>query len=420
MENEEKEILDNIAEQLFKPDKRYFSIDCLPDGFLKDYVVFAEPLTEAPIQYHIATALAMVSTVLGRNVYLSEGATDYYPNLYILVIGESGITRKSTAIGLVYKFLPKLNPEYILGATMSPEALLDAFKRSYCHIILYDELKYLIVNEEKSYGKGLIALFTSIWANPVTYRVDTKNIKIEERIIENPTLNILAASTPDWLQVKEADILGGFMGRFLPICSSKNNKRLAIRPEIDLAVLDTLFEKLKFMQRLSGKYVWQGEAQEVFKGLYNELCDDFQKEPNKALMQPYWSRIDTHLRKLAIIFDVCSLNPTFTITKDNLMRAWGIMELITGYYREMLGSITYSYMGNKEKQLLNMIEDAGLEGLKHSIALQHLHVEAKQMKELVGTLKEKEFIIESEIKGGRKPIRAYYSKKVEAYKKEGE
>lgn len=416
MEDEEKEIIDNTAVHLFKPDKRYFSIDYLPEGFLKDYVTFAEPLTEAPIQYHIATALAMVSTVLGRNVYLSEGATDYYPNLYILVIGESGITRKSTAIGLLYKFLPKLNPDYILGATMSPEALLEAFKRSYCHIILYDELKYLIVNEEKSYGKGLIALFTSLWANPPTYRVDTKNIKIDERIIENPTLNILAASTPDWLQVKEADILGGSMGRFLPICSSNTTKRLAIRPEMDEVVLNTLFNKLKIIQGLNGKYIWQDEAQETFKGLYNEIYDDFQKEPNKALIQPYWARIDTHIRKLAIIFDACSLEPTFNITKDNLMRAWGIMELITGYYKEMLGGITYSVIGKKEKQLLDMVEESGLEGLEHSVALQHLHgVDAKTMRGLVETLLEKELIILREVKKSRKTSKVYYVKRVENY-----
>jgi len=401
--------------EYFKSKKRYFSIDFLPDGFLKDYVAFAEPLTEAPIQYHIATALAMVSTALGRNVHLEEGATTYYPNLYILVIGESGITRKSTAIGMVYQFLPKLNPEYILGATMSPEALLDAFKKSYCHIILYDELKYLIINEEKSYGKGLVALFTSLWANPPTYRVDTKNIILAERIIKEPTLNILAASTPDWLQLKEADVLGGFLGRFLPICSSKTTKRLAIRPQMDGEVLDTLLEKLKAMQGLSGRYTWQNEAQETFIGLYNELCDDFQKEPNKALIQPYWSRIDTHIRKLAIIFDACSPEPTFAITKDNLMRAWGIMELITGYYKEMLGSITYSFMGKKEKQLLDMIGESGLEGVEHSVALQYLHIEAKQMRELVETLKEKELIIDREVKRGRKPVKTYYSKKVEGY-----
>lgn len=393
--------------------KKLFSIDHLPDGFLKDYVFFAEPLTEAPLQYHIATALAMVSTVLGRNVYMDEGATTYYPNLYILVIGESGITRKSTATGLAYKFLPKLNPEYILGSTMSSEALLDGFRRSYCHIILYDEIKQLIINEEKSYGKGLIALFTSLWANPPTYRVDTKNIKIEERIIENPTLNILAASTPDWLQLKEVDVLGGFLGRFLPICSSKVTKRLAIRPQMDNDVLDSLLKKLKNIQGLSGRYDWQDEAQKVFKGLYDELCDDFQKEPNRALIQPYWSRIDTHLRKLAIIFDACSFDPTYKITKDNLIRAWGIMDLITGYYREMLGTITYSFMGKKEKQLLDMVQQAGLNGIEHSDALRNLSdANAEIMKKLVTTLSEKDLIMVGVDRSGRKPKKVYYTKEV--------
>jgi len=409
---QEIERLENIKD-FFESKKRYFSVDYLPEGFLKEYTEFVQPLTEAPTQYHIGTALALVSTVLGRNVYMDEGATTYYPNLYILVIGESGITRKSTAIGMVYKFLPQLNPEYILGSTMSSEALLDAFKKSYCHIIVYDELKHLIVNEEKSYGKGLIALFTSLWANPPFYRVDVKNIPLPERVIKDPTLNILAASTPDWLQLKEADVLGGFLGRFLPICSSKTTKRLAIRPEMDEVVLNDLFEKLRTIQRLSGRYVWQDEAREIFKGLYDELCDNFQKEPNKALIQPYWARIDTHIRKLAIIFDACSPNPTLTITKDNLLRAWGIMELITGYYKEMLGSITYSFMGKKEKQLLDMVGGAGLDGIEHSIALQRLHIDAKTMRTLVDTLLEKELIAAKEVKRRRKTSKVYCAKGLE-------
>jgi hypothetical protein len=167
------------------------------------------------------------------------------------------------------------------------------------------------------------------------------------------------------------------------------------------------------MQGLRGRYIWQEEAQGVFKGLYNEICDNFQKESNKALIQPYWSRIDTHIRKLAIIFDACSPNPSFTITKDNLMRAWGIMEMITGYYKEMLGSITYSFMGKKEKQFLGIVGETGLDGIEHSVALQRLHIDAKTFRSLVDTLLEKELIAQKEVKRHRKTSRVYCLKLAE-------
>ena len=74
---------------------------------------------------------------------------------------------------------------------MSLEALLDAFKKSYCHIIVYDELKHLIINEEKSYGKGLIALFTSLWVNPPVYRVDVKSIPFQKGLSKSPPLTYI-------------------------------------------------------------------------------------------------------------------------------------------------------------------------------------------------------------------------------------
>lgn len=392
---------------------RLITLDCLPEGFLRDYVRFVSPLTEAPIQYHIATALALVATVLGRNVYLSEGATKHYPNLYLLVIGESGISRKSTALSLIYDFLPKIDPDYILGSTMSIEALLDNLRVKNCRIIVYDELKQLIINEEKSYGKGIITFFTSIWSNPPTYRVDTKNIKYEDRTIQNPTLNILAASTPDWLQLKESDVLGGFLGRFLPICSSNEQKRIPIREKMDITQKSNLTDALRVISNVRGEYTWSKEAREIFagydgcKGLYDEIRDGFDQEQNKSMIQPYWSRIDTHIRKLAIIFDACSKTPTKTITKDNLMRAFALMGYITDYYREMLGGLNFSFEGKKEKQIVDKLRTAPKQGLKHSLVMRDLNIDANTMKKLISTLEEKDVIEVVEVKGAKKPTKYY-------------
>ncbi|MBU2258869.1 MAG: DUF3987 domain-containing protein [Candidatus Omnitrophica bacterium] len=396
----------------YKDDKRYFSVNYLPDGFLKDYVNFAEPLTEAPIQYHIATALSLVATCLGRSVYLSEGATEYYPNLYVLVIGESGITRKSTATGLAKRFLSNIDSSLVLGALGSKEAFLEAFRNNYCHLIIFDELKQLLDNAEKSYGTGIITDFTMLWSCPPSHRFEFKSMDEKEREIKDPTLNILSCTTPDWLMIKEHDIGGGFLGRFLPIFSTKPVKRMPIRPKMDSGEFERLISELKRIREIKGEYVWTEEAQRLFEGLYNELMDGLEKEEEKTKLQPYWSRIDTHIRKLAMIFDVCSPQPTFTITKDNLMRAFGMMELITEYYKEMLGCISYSFVDKKEKQFINILESVGVQGIDHSRALQNLHIDAKLMQGLVATLIEKELIVLNTEKqpGDRKAVKRYYAK----------
>lgn len=390
--------------------KRFLSIDDLPEGWLKNYVKFAYPLTEAPLQFHIATGLVILSTALGRNVYMQEGATNYYPNLYIVVVGVSGSSKKSTATGMVFKFLNKLEPSIVLGSTGSLEAIQEAFQSNYCHCIVYDELRMITDNEDKSYGKGLVTFLTSIWGGQDEYRVDRKNIPEDKRIIHNPTMNLICATTPEWMQLKEADVLGGFLGRFLPICANESDKRLLPRRQpIDQVMFDSLFNRLKEIRDIKNKvYIWDEEAGKIFDGLYKELDENFRKEKNISQIRPYWSRIDTHIRKLAMIFDIASENPTYTITKDNLTRSYLIMEVITDYYREMLGSLTFSWADKKEQQIVDALKKVAPNGIKHAEIMRNFHLKSKDMEALMNTLQEKEIIEAKDEQLSRKKCKVYY------------
>lgn len=395
--------------------RQILTIDHLPDGWLKDFVLFALPLTEASLQYHLATALTTVATVLGRKVCLCAGASTYYPNLYVVVLGPSGITRKSTAIGLCEWFLPEVNQNYILsGNVMSVEGLLEAFQTSPTHIIVYDELKNLAVNANKSYGRGLISTFTSLWSCPKSLRIDVKKVPPEKRLILAPTLNILAATTMEWLDLKEGDLFGGFWGRFLPIyADTSGEKRLPIRPPPDQVQKERLIGWLRAMNaRPDSQYTWQADAQEYYVEIYHGLRDAFDKEPNKSYIGPYWSRIGDHVMKLAMIFDAASYSPTFTITLDNLKRAKASMDIITGYYREMLSRATFSRHEKKEQQVMVILEKACPEWVAHSRIMHDLHMNRAEMKQVMESLEEKEQIVTREVRtfGANKPSKQYRQK----------
>ena len=311
------------------------------------------------------------------------------------------------------KFLNQLEPSIVLGSGGSLEAIQEAFQTNYCHCIVYDELRMITDNEDKSYGKGLITFLTSIWNCPEAFRIDRKNIPEDKRILQNPTMNLICATTLEWMQLKEADILGGFLGRFLPVYANESERRLlARRPPIDQAAFDNLLNRLKNISTKSSAYVWDEEAGVIFDGLYKELDDGFRNEKNISQIRPYWSRIDTYIRKLAMIFDIASGSPTYTITKDNLMRAYAIMEIITGYYREMLGNMTYSWSDRKEQQIAAMLKKAYPKGVKHSDIMRNLHLRSQDMATLISTMEEKEVIeIGEESSSGRKGTIYYFKRR---------
>lgn len=387
-----------------------FTLDLFPEGLLRDYVEFAYPLTEAPIQYHMAVGLIMVASILGRNVFLEEGAATFYPNLYMLVIGESGITRKSTALRMVNKFIPYINPDLIMGTNLSLEGFIEAFRDHPYRLMIYDEIKHLLVNDSKPYGAGLISAITAVWDNPPFYRIELKSLDHDQKTIQTPTLNFIAASTRDWFNVSESDIRGGFLGRFVPILSGGEDRILAIMPDIDRQAQERLLNRLKDLQFINRQYSWHPDARTVFEEHYRRLRREFKDLDNKVNIQPYWSRIDTNLRKLSMIFDVCSPDPAFQITLNNLQYAIRFMDNVTKYYRLMLESLTFSKMERKEQDFLNKLEASG-GSCDHSKIMKDIHLDADMMKKVVASLLEKDLIKASSIPSGKKGKTIYSLKK---------
>ncbi|MDO9096954.1 MAG: bifunctional DNA primase/polymerase, partial [Candidatus Methanoperedens sp.] len=387
--------VEEVKLPLVENKSRLLTLDDVPEGWLRDFCEFSYPMTEAPLQYHIATGLAIVATALGRKICMKEGSHPLYPNLYIVVVGASGGSRKSRATSLAMKFLNKLEPSLMLGTTMSTEAFLEAFQKSYCHLINYDEMKMLTDNEEKSYGKGLLTYLTSWWSCPDSHRIELKNTPDDKKLIDSPTPNLLCATTAEYMNLKEADVSGGFLGRFLPIYADGTDKRRLPRPAvIDEDKFESLLNRLKMIRAINDKtYTWESEETALMHdGFYNEWADNLEKEKDQGRISSYWNRIDAHVKKLAMIFDVCSENPTYTITKKNYIQANLFMETITEYFRQLLGVLTFSWADKKEKQIIDMLKRVYPKGIKRSDIMRNLHLKGKEMVDLMSTLLEKELV----------------------------
>ena len=63
--------------------------------FVEAYIEFAQEVTDAPITFHNFMGYAVISAVVGRNVYFPFGDMNLYPNLYMLFIAASSRFRKS-------------------------------------------------------------------------------------------------------------------------------------------------------------------------------------------------------------------------------------------------------------------------------------------------------------------------------------
>jgi len=77
------------------------------ENFLSLYQEFCREITDAPEVYHEAVGLATVAVVLGNNVSFEFGDSQIFPNLWLNVLGDSSVTRKTTSINISKRLIPR-------------------------------------------------------------------------------------------------------------------------------------------------------------------------------------------------------------------------------------------------------------------------------------------------------------------------
>ncbi len=181
-------------------------------GFVYDYVRYVSKRTYAPVEFHIGSAISIVSATLGdRLKYLAwEGL--WVPNLYILLLGPSG-GGKSTALRMARKVYQMANPGVeLLPKDVTLSALFNAFNEHTARLWCHSELAQFLATLDNQYNRGLRETLTDLYDYE---ELSSMTMKDGIRIV-HPALNILAASNPEWLTayVRENDVMGGFLPRF--------------------------------------------------------------------------------------------------------------------------------------------------------------------------------------------------------------
>src|SRR5262245_55634202 len=78
-------------------------------GFLDLYLEYTKN-TESPLEFNFWCGLFGISVALGRRSWVEVGMNTVYPNLYAVLIAESGVQRKSSAIRYIKQVLKGLEP----------------------------------------------------------------------------------------------------------------------------------------------------------------------------------------------------------------------------------------------------------------------------------------------------------------------
>jgi len=266
----------------------------LKDGIIPAFCKYCEE-TEIPSLYALWCGLIGVSACLGRRCSTDFGYITIYPNLFVVLVAESGTCRKSAGIVEINRILRETKPvPNLLSQKMTPEALIDAMagnKLDDDKVILTaegtaiaDELTTLI--DRNSVKSGLTNLMTNLYdCGDFSYR--TRGRGVEQ--VRNPCLSILGGTTIYWIKeaISASAITGGFTARIVFVYREGRDRDVDW-PDLSAENLErreNIIHDLGVISRtMRGPFGIEPEAKELFKYEYKR----FNKE-SELLSNPHTS-----------------------------------------------------------------------------------------------------------------------------------
>ena len=311
--------------------------------------------SEPPLMYHTWAGLSLIAGALQRKVHLKWGFETIYPNMYVILVGPAGRSRKGVALGIAKSMLTNIPGVSVAPESSSREAIILAMKRAisnyeephsgqikiHCSLTAFsEELSVLL-------GQGDIKLLANL-----TDWFDSKDTWSYETVgrgrdaLEGLCFNLLGATAPEWIQsmLPPEAIGGGFTSRCIFIVEEKKRKTVSkhqlTEEELDLG--EKLQRDLERISQVKGQFTFSQEGEDAYTSWYEEqdkLLANGKPAVEDMRFAAYCERRATHLRKLMMIVSA-SRNNELVIEREDFDRA---RKIITG--AEVKMGMTFGGLG---------------------------------------------------------------------------
>lgn len=294
--------------------------------------------SESPLSYHTWAGISCIAAALQRRVYMNW-ETQIFPNHYILLIGPSGRSRKAHALSVAADYLSELNVT-LMSENPTPEAFIKDMHGAEIQFLdettgnfvyqspvtsIVEELAVMLGQQNVQF----LSFLTNWYDSRYKWTRRTKHQGTD--IVLGVCLNILGSSAPDWLPgilTREA-VGGGFTSRCIFVVEERKRKTV-LDPTLnrpDPALREALIHDLEMMMCISGEYIFEDDAKEMYMDWYGTEEEKLQSGKlnlgDPALLG-YAARRPTHIRKIAMCM-AASRGDRLVLRCDDLKRAIAVL-----------------------------------------------------------------------------------------------
>jgi Protein of unknown function (DUF3987) len=283
-------------------------------SWIESYLEYTDTLPSPPL-FRKWVAIFFIAAAMERKLWVRTMGSSLYPNLYIFLVGPSGIG-KGQAIYRGEALLREVPDLKIGPSDMTSASMIDALNEAVRRFVFVGKDPFLEFNSLTVVSRELGVLIpgwdTSLMNNLTDiydgFTVDQKRRGKDLRIkIANPQINLIGACTPAYLNdVMPASAWDqGFISRTLLIYSGDRIKQDPFAedafPERAARLHGDLLHDLKGVAVEHGQMAFTKPAARAIKAWIDSGCPP---EPTHQRLQFYNARRVSHLLKLCMISSI--------------------------------------------------------------------------------------------------------------------
>lgn len=335
-------------------------------NFIEAFMEYTK-YVEAPEKFLRWSVISVIAGALERKVWINfKDQLACYPNHFICLIGDPGLTKKSSSSRQATGLLQEVEPVSFCGTQMTTAGLIDELREvgsskkfDYLGKVYSNSSVYIYSSEAAVTLKGdmqnmLIQNLTDLYdCGPEGWNTKaawTKRLKNEETKIFNPCINLLACSTPIWLvdSIGKDNLDSGFASRIIFVVQKGTPERDFGWQKVPSmrGMKPKLIEDLTEIAFLQGEFSVTPEFKETFDLIDRDNKIFLLANPGH-LMTGYYARKPWHILKLSQVLSASKSN-SMQLDSEDLLEARKVVE---GLEKDMLGAFSSATMTESSKLL---------------------------------------------------------------------
>lgn len=368
-----------------------------------DELMQATEELESPRRYFLWSGLSAISAVVKRNVYLDKFAYYLYPNIYVMLVGKSGI-RKGVPPALAKDLVARVNNTRVIAGRSSIEGILSdlatattkvdgSVDKSASGFIISGEFSQSILQNDQA-----LTILTNLYDGH--YNNDYVNLlKSGKEKLKEVYITLLGASNPVLLReiLTQREALGGFVARTLMVYETRKARVNDLLDEpLNTIDKEKLAEHLKALSTVRGKFVIDSDAKEFYRNWYSKY------EASEDDTSGTSERIHDTILKVAMLLSL-SRGYDLIISEDDMKEAYRLcMDCNVNAQRVTMGGGGHHH-ASQTKLVMDLMLKAEKNEVRRTRILNRYwgEIDSVDLDRIIDTLQQGGIIDEFRIKGDR-------------------